>query len=605
MLSGGLAGAAGPSTAKLGKQIDNVAFQNAAGQKFALHDHKGKKAVVVVFLSFDCPVSNSYAPVLAELAKTYAVKDVAFMGVCPCEETPAQIARHVQDYALPFPVFADPQLKAADALKAEITPEAFVLDHNFVVRYRGRIDNGYYARLKKNARVTSHDLRDALDDLLAGKPVREPATEAIGCAIVRDGNNVSPKGQVTYYRDVLPILQANCQSCHRPGEVGPFSLLTYKQAVNWAADIQEYTQNRRMPPWKPVAGVPFHDERKLTDAEIATLAAWVEGGTPAGNPDDAPPPKEFITGWQLGKPDLVLQVPDDFQIGPSGRDVFRCFVFPTDLPEDTYVTAVEVRPGNSRVVHHTLHFVDTTGTARRLERQEQERDKDPKELDSGPGYSVSMGVGFVPRGAMGGWAPGQVPRHLPEGTGYYLPKGADVVMQVHYHRTGRLEKDRTTIGLHLAKKPVDKPFKGAVIPGRFLFIPPNEANFRVEGVTWIDRDCELHSIMPHMHMLGKKIKVTMTPPDGKPQTLIAIEEWDYNWQETYFFKKPIAIQAGTRFDVEAFYDNTADNPNNPFHPPRYVKFGQQTDDEMCFVFLGGTTDGTPGRIPQRRTPPLR
>jgi hypothetical protein len=237
-----------------------------------------------------------------------------------------------------------------------------------------------------------------------------------------------------------------------------------------------------------------------------------------------------------------------------------------------------------------------------MEQTERERAKKDDEKASGPGYSVAMGVGFVPSGALGGWAPGQVARHLPPDTGYFLPKGSDVVLQVHYHRNGRVEKDRTQIGLYFAPKPIAKRYQSLVIRGQFFFIPAGNADYKVKGTMWVGQDCTLHSVMPHMHMLGKEIKVTLTPPEGEAKTLVAIKDWDYNWQETYFFKEPIGVKAGTRFDVEAHYDNSANNPRNPFNPPRLAKFGEQTTDEMCFVFLGATSD-QPGRIRSLREPP--
>src|SRR5205085_5343775 len=215
--------------------------------------------------------------------------------------------------------------------------------------------------------------------------------------------------KVTYYRDVLPILQANCQGCHRAGAAGPFALTTYKQAATWADDIKEYTRARKMPPWKPVDGPKFNHERKLSDKEIATLVAWADAGSPAGDPKDAPPPASFPDGWALGPPDLVLTVPDEFQVGASGRDLFRVFVLPTGLTEDKFVAAFQVKPGNPRVVHHTLNFIDVGGGARALEAKERDRPKTADERDVGPGYSVAMGVGIRPRGAIGGWAPGQMP----------------------------------------------------------------------------------------------------------------------------------------------------------------------------------------------------
>ncbi len=589
------------SNALVGKAI-RVPTWKSAGKSLSFDDLKERKGVVVVFLSFDCPVSTSYVPVLNDLAKQYDSKGIAFVGLCPCDDDDAAVAKHAEEYKLGFPLFRDTGLKSADAFQAAYTPEAFLLDGKATLRYRGRIDNGYAARLKRNGQITRNDLHDAIDELLAGKEISQPATQPIGCNIPRPTEAKEGAAKVTYYRDVLPILQNNCQSCHRPNEIGPFSLMTYKQAVNWADDIKAYTKDHRMPPWKPVASAHLRDERRMADKDVATLAAWVDGGTPAGDPKDAPPAKEFPTGWQLGKPDLVLTVDGEMQIGASGRDLFRCFILPTGLTEDKFVTAYEVRPGNTRVVHHTLNFIDTHGHGRKLEQKEKDRPKKDDEQDIGPGYSVNMGTGFAPDGALGGWAPGYVARHLPTGTGYFLPKESDLVVQVHYHRTGRVEKDRIQVGLYFADKPAERRVQPLPIPGRFLIIPANEDNFKVNGTIWANQDCNLLSVMPHMHMLGKEVKVTMTPPDGKPQTLVEIKDWDYNWQETYFFKEPIAIKSGTKFEIEARYDNSDKNPRNPNSPPKWVKFGEQTTDEMCFGFLNVTTDkGT--RIRPSFTPP--
>jgi hypothetical protein len=410
-------------------------------------------------------------------------------------------------------------------------------------------------------------------------------------------------GPVTYHRDVAPILQTRCQACHRPGEVGPFALRTYRQAVRWAGAIKEATQSRRMPPWKPVEGVAFLNERRLPDPERATLAAWVDDGTPEGDPRDAPPPHTFADGWQRGEPDLVLTVPGDMTVGPTGRDLFRVFVLPADLAEDKFVAAVEVRPGNRRVVHHALCFFDRSGQGRQLERKERERARGAAEADRGPGYPVAMGVGFRPDGPedvgdLGAWAPGQRVYPLPEGVGYRLPRGADVLLQVHYHRDGRAETDRTSVGLYFAKRPVRRPYQGLVLSAPFLYIPPGEARFRVRGAIEVERDCTLHALLPHMHQLGREVRVTMTPPGGRPTTLLAIKDWNFQWQETYVLREPLGLRAGTRLAVEAVFDNSADNPANPFRPPRPVAFGEQTDNEMCSVFLGMTWDGK-GPVPAR------
>lgn len=584
-----------PSTDRLNKTIDNVKLPDNG----ALKDRAGKVATVVVFLSFDCPVSNSYAATLAELHKTYSAKGVSFLAFVPTDDEPAKVAKRAAEFKYPFPVYSDSKLVAAEAFKATVTPEAFVLDSGLVMRYRGRIDNQYYGRLKKNPQVTEHDLKAALDALVAGKEIATTATRAIGCHIEPKERKVTSEN-VTYHRDVLPILQKHCQSCHRPGEAGPFALMTYKQAVNWSADIVHYTQSKEMPPWKPTGGVEFANSRALTIRELDTLAAWEKAGCPEGDPKDAPPARKFPIGWQLGEPDLVLTVPDDFHVGAAGKDLFRCFVMPTGLTEDKFVVAYEVRPGNASVVHHTLNYFDTTGKAKKLELAEKERSKGKEEADRGPGYTVAMGIGFIPLpsdaprpgvpavGGLGGWAPGQLGVRFPEGSGTLLPKGSDVIMQVHFHRTGKAEKDRTKIGLYFAKKPVEKPWNTLIIAGMspLSMIPANKADHLQKGGGFLSADATVHSVLPHMHLLGKSVKITMIPPGGDPRVLVDIKHWDYNWQESYWLAKPLAAKAGTRFEIEAIFDNSAKNPHNPNTPPKLVTYGEQTTNEMLFGFVG-------------------
>jgi thiol-disulfide isomerase/thioredoxin len=590
------------SSDKLGKKIEPT-FVDPSGKPIASDGLYGAKATVVIFTSFDCPNSNNYTPTLLDFARKYDDMGIKFIAVAENDLTESELKAKVAEFKLPYPVFTDPKQAIADTFKAKTTPEAFVLDHNRVLRYRGRIDNMFSERLKRNPKVTDHDLENAIEDLLAGKPVRTPITVAVGCPIGSRDVVVKKPTQVTYHKDVAPILQKNCQVCHRPGEVGPFSLISYKQAVTWAEDIKEYTSNRRMPPWKPSASAfEFHNDRRMNDADIKTIAAWVDGGVPEGDPKDAPKPTEFTDGWQLGKPDLVLTVNEDFHLGASGPDTFRCYVLPTNLPEDKYIVGFEVRPGNPRIVHHTLNFWDLSGKARELEKTAQEKAK-PDDKDRGPGYSAAMGLGFlpgksprddipVPIGNFGGWAPGQVPRFLPQGTGYLLPKGADVVIQTHYHRNGKPESDKTQVALYFAKKPVEHPYQTVTINPRnpiLMNIPAGKADHKIDGTVYLLGDCTMHSVMPHMHLIGKSVRVSMTPPGGEKTTLVEIKEWDYNWQETYWFKKPLDLKAGTRLDIEAVFDNSDKNPNNPNTPPKLVFFGEQTTNEMLFGFCGVTT----------------
>ena len=352
------------------------------------------------------------------------------------------------------------------------------------------------------------------------------------------------------------------------------------------------------------------DARRAEDGqkEIATLAAWADADTPEGDPAAAPKAREFGNdGWRLGKPDLILTPEADFRLAGSGNDLFRVFVMPTKLTEDKWVVGYDVKPGNPRVVHHTLNFFDATGQGRELEKKQIEKDKGKLSLDGGPGYTVGMGVGFVagpgrpgetPKfGGVGGWAPGQAPQFLPAGAGWQIPKNADFLIQTHYHRNGQFATDRTQVGLYFAKEPIDQPWQTLIVNGlkQWQKIPAGKADYATGGALYLHTDAVLHSVLPHMHLLGKSVTVTMTRPGGKPEVLIDIPAWDYRWQETYWFKEPIVAKAGTKLEVKAVFDNSTTNPNNPTKPPRDVSYGEETTDEMLFVFFGATSAEKPSK----------
>jgi hypothetical protein len=400
----------------------------------------------------------------------------------------------------------------------------------------------------------------------------------------------------TYHGEVVRILQDHCQECHRPGQVAPFSLLSYEQARKRASDITDVIQERRMPPWhaSTTEGGPFREARVLSSAEIATLAAWVEAGAPEGDPADAPAPREFPSGWALGEPDLVLTIPEAYALGAEGRDEHRVFVLPTGLTEGKWVAAVDYKPGNPKVVHHVLGAFDTTGQARALD-----------EADPGPGYATFAGFGtrpggfpFLPSGGLSGWAPGKAPRPLPEGVGRYLPAGSDVLLQVHYHKSGKPETDTSAIGLYFARGPIDKLVRGAaVMPPRGLFsfrpdlrIPAGDTHHVVTGTWTAPYDAHAIAVIPHMHWLGTDFLLTATRPDGSAVTLIRVDRWDFNWQDTYDFETPVALPEGTVLQMVAHFDNSAANPANPRRPPVEVRWGEQTTNEMCIGFLQLTRD---------------
>jgi hypothetical protein len=378
----------------------------------------------------------------------------------------------------------------------------------------------------------------------------------------------------TFNKDVATILWKNCAGCHRPGEIGPFSLLNYQDAAKRASFLAEVTESRRMPPWKAEHGFgAFHDERRLTEIQIRTIADWASGGAPEGDAKDLPPAPRFPEGWQLGTPDLVLKVEEPFEVPASGRDVYRCFVIPIPIDTDKTVAAVEFRPGNRRVVHHALLFLDNTGSARAKDASEP-----------GPGYASFGGPGILPTGGLGGWAPGSMPRKLPEGMGKFLRKGSDLVLQIHYHPDGKLEKDQSTVGLYFTPKPARQIVGGIAIRTRNLNIPAGDSHYHATAKSEpLPVDAEAIAIAPHMHYIGKEMKVVALAPDGKTTPLIWIKDWDFNWQGQYQFKTPVKLAKGTVIKLDAYYDNSAENMSNPSKPPRNVGWGEQTTDEMCLL----------------------
>jgi mono/diheme cytochrome c family protein len=388
---------------------------------------------------------------------------------------------------------------------------------------------------------------------------------------------------VTFNDQIVRIFQAHCQACHRPGEVAPFALTTYADAYAQRRKIRHATQTRKMPPWKPVPGFgDLVEPRRMSEADIALIDRWVAAGAPEGDPGRLPPPREFPSTWTVGTPDLVLDSGVDFPVTARENDLYRCFTIPTTFEEDRWVSAVEYIPGNRRVVHHILTYVDTTGRAAALD-----------DAEPGPGYTCFGGPGFVPTGGLGGWAPGAGPHVMPAGVGMLLPAGARVVVQVHYHYRGKsTETDRTRLGLHFARSPIDKRVRSIPILNRTFTIPAGEARHEVTASYTLPPTWNMHAIAvtPHMHLLGREMKVTATYPDGTVRPLIYIDDWDFHWQGSYAFTQPVPLPGGTRIDVSAIYDNSPGNKRNPSTPPRPVGWGEGTTDEMCIAFLRVTVD---------------
>ena len=405
--------------------------------------------------------------------------------------------------------------------------------------------------------------------------------------------------QPTYSQDVAPIYQAKCQICHRDGDVAPFSLNNYNDAYTWAFDAYRVVTQGIMPPWKPVAGFgDFVGNYSLTPDERQTILDWITSGLNEGDPSNLPPPPTNTSVWGLGNPDVTLTVPKSFTPA-MGSDVYRCFVLPpTGFTQDTYLGAIDVRPGDRQIVHHVLLFTDTTGTAAAMDGQ-----------DGSPGYDCFGGPGIPTDtnnifaaldslGGIAGWAPGTRPYFLPDGIGILIPNGARVVMQVHYHPFGVTGADQTQVGLYLMRTPIQKRLYNIPVVNSTFTVPPNTVQdvTAVFPPTPLPLSAKAILIFPHMHLLGRRIKADLIDSSGNDTPLIYEDNWDFNWQGAYTYTKPIPIPNYSQVKVSCTFDNTANNPNNPNNPIVAVSWGERTTDEMCVGFIGVTLDVDPYTI---------
>lgn len=585
-----------------GSKINLPVFSDLEGRRYIASTFSAHPATVFLFISGQCPVSNVYSPRLSALATTYTKQGVLVLGVySDRQETAQAIAASAKQHGLTFPVVRDAGNAVADKLHAVATPTAIVIDSQSKICYSGRIDDN-----PVGTRVTSRDLENALEDILHGRPVAKSEVAGIGCSIRRVATAVhAAPGIPTYAKDIAPILRSRCEGCHRDGEVAPFSLQTFEQASAWAADIKRYTQNCQMPPWKPEPGYgEFKDSKKrmLTDSELASIAKWADAGAPLGKAKDTPPPAVFAKGWRLGEPDVIVEPSAAYHLSADGEDVYRNFVVKSNFAEDRYISGVEVRPGNAAVVHHVIAYIDGMPNGGNYASDRL----DGKDHDGEPGYTSFGGPGFNATGMLGGWAPGNDPYFMPDGVAQRVPKGARLVIQVHYHKDGKPETDLTRIGVHFCKSTVDKLVTGGLAINFSFQIPPGAERHEVKGM-WITgadsgtsvdmshatltSDQHILAVTPHMHLLGREMKVWATLPDGTEKPLVWIKDWDFNWQMTYFLKEPLAAPKGTRIHMVAYYDNSSKNLRNPnrLHP-KPVGWGESTFDEMCIAFVTATRD---------------
>lgn len=531
------------------------------GRVWKLQEFDESNCLVMVFLGTECPLANLYARRVAELQQVYGPRGVAFVAVMSNrQDSIAEIAAFVRRHELQFPVLKDAGNRLADLLGAERTPEAFVLDRDRMVRYWGRIDDQYGIGHARDEAET-HELRDAIEDLLAGHSPKVTMTRSVGCLIGRQKEAV-PSAQVTFSEHVAPILQQRCVECHREGEIAPFSLTDYDEAVGWADMIAEVVRDGRMPPWhaNPAHG-QFANDRSMTSEEKQILYVWADAGAPQGDPAKKPETPQFVSSWQLPRePDLVLPVsPEPFEVPADGAVRYQYFKVDPELTEDRWLEAVELLPGNRAVVHHILCMVR------------------PKGSEGGLSGARDFLAAYVPGARVQPHPPGMAKR---------LPANSELIFQVHYTPIGTPQTDLSRLGLVFADADeITHEIKTDSALQTRLQIPPHDANYTVDAISPSGMPAaQLLSLSPHMHLRGKAFRYTLHAPDGRREILLDVPAYDFNWQTTYQLAEPLPLAPGWRLACTAVFDNSKDNLNNP-DPTATVGWGDQTWDEMMIGYF--------------------
>ncbi len=513
---------------------------------------------VLCFVGTECPLARLYGSRLEKMFVEFAPQGVQFIGInSNIQDSMDELRKYVNEHALTFPVAKDYDRRVALDFGATRTPEVFVIDRSGVIRYRGRIDDQYEPGVKRD-RATKHDLRDALQSLVAGEGVVTSSTDAVGCLIALP-RGISAISNVTYCNQIARVFQSHCIECHREGEIGPFSLEQYEDAVGWADMSLEVIDQGRMPPWHASDNhAELANARAMPGEDKELIRQWVESGLAYGNPTELPPSVEYVSGWRLPRmPDQILKMSEiPFEVPAGGTVEYQYYVVDPGFKEDKWVHAAQVIPGNASVVHHCIAFT---------------RPPD--------------GADFRDIGLLAAYVPGQVRRGFPEGFAQRVPAGSRIVFQMHYTPTGKTETDLTRIGL-VFSDPDEVTHEVFALGGveQEFEIPPGASNYQVDGdISWFPRDGMLLSVMPHMHLRGKSYRFEIES-DGQTETLLEVPRYDFNWQHNYELSTPLMLEKIDRLGFSAIFDNSDQNPFNP-DPTEHVTWGDQTWQEMAVTFI--------------------
>ena len=409
-------------------------------------------------------------------------------------------------------------------------------------------------------------------------------------AVAGSDIETTPTAGPTFAEPIASIVYSHCTSCHREGQSGPFSLVTYREVSQRADTIKAVLENGYMPPWKAVhTGFDFANDRRLSEKEKEQMLSWIEAGCEPGDAKETPLPPSFPDGWSLGKPDVVLQMDRPFLIPADGPDLYRSFVFQVNLPEDKWIKAIELRPTARTAVHHALFFIDVDGAAKEQRSPDGQPGFAGMNFLKGRGNALERMPESLARG-LGGYVPGATPNLLPGDLARYLPKGSDIVMQTHFHPTGKPETEQAMLGVYFADKPPKQRLVSLQMPpifgmGSGLDIPAGKAKHVLHDEYTLPIDILGFEIGGHAHYICREMVMTATTPDGVKSELFRIDDWDLDWQDQYLYKSPVTLAKGTKLSVDIIYDNSANNPENPFTPPRPISWGRESTDEMGAITM--------------------
>jgi len=538
-------------------------------ENFALIDHEGKfheldyylkipgvKGLVVFVQGNGCPLVRKRIPELNRMREEFEKKGILFcMLNANRQDEPSGILEEAQNFKIKMPILIDDAQIVAQSLGVERTAEAFLIAaKGKKIVYHGAIDDRLSYQAEKPA-AENHYLKDAINKLIAGREIEPANTEAPGCKITY------PKfpEPLTYTRDIAPILAQNCLSCHTKGGLGPFSMSSYRKVTGWSDMIAEVILTKQMPPWHADPNVgEFSNDCSLSPEEAHKIITWIAAGTPKGEgPDPLIDVKPSIPEWHLGMPDQVIKLPAQ-KVGAEGIFDYRYVTIDNPFDRDVWLTATEIRPGNTRVLHHVIV------TSHPAEKRKPEQ-------------------------WITGYAPGTQGQEYPDGSSVHLRKGHKLRFQLHYTASGKEETDETQLGFHYSDKPTAKIFRTAVIAYNKFRIPPGIMSYGVSKTLPFRKNATLYAINPHMHFRGKFMNFEAEFPDGRRQPLLSVPNYNFNWQRTYILKNPLELPAGSLVHITNAWDNSNLNPHNP-DPKKTVKWGEQSFDEMFFATLGYIED---------------